>query len=403
MSQRTHFVFPLFALTALMTVGSVGCGDSAGPPERRAGAIGTEQEPLTGGVSIRCNVVNTFGYVAQVRGSLTPEPPRTASGNFGVQGTLDIRVGMYGDPLTRYAQTAVDGMTDRAGTYSNLTVLNGAPPLESLSLYFTNNVSSSVNASDTTMYQTTCTQPSMPQAADLKPTGPVRIFPLPTSQSVQVDVLNVGTRAMTGNMDVTIGPRTVTGTINSYTAAHQQTLEPGERGWIGFFLPPSTLTRCSAYEVTIDPAHTAQSGSPSPFTDDHTTGNTACLTFTTPITTETLGEGPDPLIDGHTIEEIVNSKVIARESDMNLCSKCHYANGGLSYHPPVAQGQISSFTKDTLIDDPRVPSHARSWAGTAGTPGWAVRFNTHSQMGDPGLKPLYLRDVFQRWLDDGAR
>lgn len=48
----------------------------------------------------------------------------------------------------------------------------------------------------------------------------------------------------------------------------------------------------------------------------------ACLTWSTPLTDDVLGVPADPYIRGLTLDDIVNSRVIAR-ADNNVCSACH--------------------------------------------------------------------------------
>lgn len=114
------------------------------------------------------------------------------------------------------------------------------------------------------------------------------------------------------------------------------------------------------------------------------------LTWTTPITAETLGEVPDPLAEGKNLLDIVSSRDIVRP-DGKFCSECHYEGSEVPYRPAIAQ------YADDLIG-PYDEVDGRTWDGAGG---WAERFaalDEHAHF----EKPAYIRALFAKWLDDGC-
>jgi hypothetical protein len=385
-----------------------GAGTVASTPPDSDGGAG--RDAPAGSLTLSCTAVNTFGYVASAEGELDATGPRGLDGSLTLSGTISLRAGMYGDTLRAYPAVAVRGTVDASGQFANLDVAAGAQALTSLTLYFQGTIASSVNAADTTMYQTDCTSsaPHLPAATDLRPTGDVSFTDGPAMQAVLVDVVNVGTRPVSGDARVALGSVAVVGSLYAYDVApgaDPRVLPQHARGYFALALPLGTVRRCGAYALHIDVDHTLQAGAPDPFADDAVTGTAPCLSFTTPITARTLGEAPDAIIAGYSLDDIVNSRVVARTSDHRLCSACHYRTSGNVYHPPVDEGGTSTIAPTDLIDDPRVTTThlpARSWAGGS-APGWAYQFTQHTAATDPGVKPAYLRAVMQRWIDDGAR
>lgn len=390
--------------------GAPGETDAAGPAETTDTRedVGSVTQALNSGVEVKCDAVNDFGYVGSTRGSLKVSGPRDDYGHLKLKGKLEISFGPAGSPATSYTNVKVHGTIDPTGQYANLQVDGGAPELESLNVYFTKTTSSSINSKDGIYYQTTCGQPpALPKATDLRPDGTIALLRNANgTMTARVGVKNVGTRAVSGSASVRIG----TTTTNASLFARPPLTGALAPGFAGYFeATVQDLARCSSYSVTIDVDHTLQKGGPNPFADDTATATTTCLTFTTPITTETLGlvtgTSPDALIENKTIDDIVNSRVVARR-DNNVCSTCHNKTATSNdYHPFVDFKQTSMLTKDTYVDDPRAMNHysARTWAGSAGTPGWAALFTLRTNPSDPGYKPDYLRALFQRWIDDGAR
>jgi hypothetical protein len=152
-------------------------------------------------------------------------------------------------------------------------------------------------------------------------------------------------------------------------------------------LPESALARCMQPQVVIDVDHTFQSGEPDPFANDSADVATQCLTWSSPISQDSLGVPPDSFLEGKTLGGIVGSAQVGRK-DGNLCSKCHHGTSGNKYSPPVAQDQSEAIAPSDTIG-------GTTWAAPGG---WASRFLTN-----PIGKPDYLKAVVQQWLDDGAR
>jgi hypothetical protein len=277
-----------------------------------------------------------------------------------------------------------------------------------MNLYFGSSYSSSLNGKDGIQYQTSCSAlKSLPQAADLRPDGTISLLRNPDGTVLaRIGVANIGTKPVSGTAKVLIGNVSRMATVVA-APPNSGPILPGFAGTLEATFP--SLSRCTTYSVTIDTDKKLQSGAPSPFKDDKVNAKTTCLEFNTPITTETLGlvagTNPDPLIAGKTIDDIINSRVIAR-ADGNVCSRCHHsAATSNDYHPAVAFNQTSSMTKNTYVSDPRANNHyaARTWAGEPGLAGWAQLFALRTNNADPGYKPPHLRNLFQRWIDDGAR
>lgn len=116
------------------------------------------------------------------------------------------------------------------------------------------------------------------------------------------------------------------------------------------------------------------------------------LTWEAPINAERLGQQPRAAIDGVRLYDVINSRVAAREDGLT-CSTCHYQDGPYPYRPEVAPGQADTvFGPDAVVD-------GRSWAEPGG---WADVFVA---LGPDATahKPDYLRSMFFKWTDDGAR
>ncbi|MCB9675726.1 MAG: hypothetical protein H6737_11450 [Alphaproteobacteria bacterium] len=115
------------------------------------------------------------------------------------------------------------------------------------------------------------------------------------------------------------------------------------------------------------------------------------LDWTTTIETVTLGKDPEAFIQNDTIDAIINSRVSGRPDDL-LCSDCHYAGASIGYRPAIERGDTTtSFGPNDVID-------GRSWSGPDG---WAQVFVELGPNADIH-KPDYVRQMFFKWVDDGA-
>jgi hypothetical protein len=171
------------------------------------------------------------------------------------------------------------------------------------------------------------------------------------------------------------------------TAAAPNTVNPGEHGRVKVVVPKSEVARCAHPQVEIDVDHTFQSGAPDPFANDAAQVSTPCMTWSSPMTEESLGFAPDPFLAGKTLGGIVGGAEIGRK-DGQKCSACHYTGSGNTYAPPVAASGAATIAPTDTIGD-------TTWAAQGG---WASRFLTN-----PINKPDYLKAVVKQWLDDGAR
>ncbi len=124
---------------------------------------------------------------------------------------------------------------------------------------------------------------------------------------------------------------------------------------------------------------------------------TSQLTWTTQITSETLGETPASYVDGKTLSDIVNSRETGRP-DNQLCSNCHYTTTSFKYKPPVDQGRRSGTEEITpTLVIPRDGRNSYTWNGSGSTP--IVDHFVQSTIG----KPEPLEAVFEKWLSDGGQ
>jgi hypothetical protein len=226
-------------------------------------------------------------------------------------------------------------------------------------------------------------------------------------------VENIGNQTLSPRpIRVRVDGREVAGQLHPLSTG-DSSIPPGFSGFIQLDLPFGSIARCATFEVELDLDKTVQQGqwsSPSaipagfsPYGNDREQAKSPCLTWTTPIDYYTLGTRVGSgLISNVTLQEIVSSEVVARESDHQLCSFCHHAN----------EQNVRYFAADGLIEATQsLPGKQVIGAGTevdvswtwAQNGGWAERFLL--QDGEPGEqnKPEYLKAVFRRWLQDGAR
>jgi hypothetical protein len=251
-----------------------------------------------------------------------------------------------------------------------------------------------------------------PPNADLRPDGAMRYYgPAQPYLGLQIDVVNVGTTPATG----AIGRVSIAGSM--FTVALYQyfggtappgtnTVNPGERGYLKADVPPNFLALCGAYQVQIDIDQTMQVGN-SVFANDtrsvlaYETGASCKLNWGTPINGATLGQEPDAHDAGKSLQDIVSSIEIAR-TDGNRCSTCHNsgANPSSNFIPAPYRPSVSAGTPSAPIDPFQfIGGDAAGWA-CGGNP-WASRFIAVPE-GASYAKPKYLKDAFQKWLNDGG-
>jgi hypothetical protein len=99
----------------------------------------------------------------------------------------------------------------------------------------------------------------------------------------------------------------------------------------------------------------------------------------------------------HSIKSIVESRVVVR-GDGQLCSACHFTNGPRLYRPQGQQNQANSILSTTTI--PRNFQQQGSWSNL-----FANEFLANGNGSQPsaGVKPSSLRDLIQKWVQDGRR
>jgi hypothetical protein len=251
--------------------------------------------------------------------------------------------------------------------------------------------------------------------SDLKLTGTMR---LSGPSQVQIGVNNWGNLPAKGsNCAVKINGKSYACSLNQYyggsAAGGSTTINPAEKGFLN--VNGVTLQECTSYTIAIDANRALQSdyGQAGVFGNDSGTAKTQCLTWTSTITAARLGKQPDPLISGKTLADIVSSRVIAR-ADNYECATCHNtANVGVAdnlpkrYWPAVPYlGPYSPDPTAPLIGKTDVIS-GMTWQPPLGglvtsNATWAREFIAVTNTTPPYGKPQYLKDLFQKWLDDGA-
>lgn len=246
--------------------------------------------------------------------------------------------------------------------------------------------------------------------SDLRPDGAMRYYgPANPTLGLQIDVVNVGAAPAYGPTGrVSIAGSVFNVALFQYyggTAIPANTVNPGERGYLKALIPTTLLSLCGAYQVQIDLDHTMQSDAGA-FANDtrsvlaYETGASCKLNWTTPINGATLGVAPDQHEAGKSLQDIVSSIEIARV-DGNRCSTCH--NSGTNpasnnipepYRPNVAAGVPSA-----PIDPFLYVGGNQAWV--CGSNPWARQFIAVPD-GVSYSKPQYLKDAFQKWVNDGG-
>lgn len=334
-------------------------------------------------LSIHCLARNDFGYVAGAHGMLQLGS-RTPSNTLTASGELELDAHFIEDaPNPRHV--SLQGTIDLQGQYLFADVTWGADDLQSVFFAFGPGSMSYVRGKNSTEYQTECSTSvvKMPRSADLAITSKLTFTALAEgAQRAQLQVLNVGNATVTGPAArIRIAGQDVSGTLYDNMRT-KNALDAGEQGYIELDLPAATLTRCGNYAVILDLDHALQSGELDPFANDSADADTPCLRWNTPITEAALGGPVDPKIAYQTLDNIVNSQVVVR-ADGNLCNACHYSGSSKPYSPPA--GTITPWQQ----------IGSRAWSGYDG---WVYQFHNLPDT----VKPVYLKQAFRRWLDDGG-
>jgi hypothetical protein len=242
----------------------------------------------------------------------------------------------------------------------------------------------------------------IPSYSDLQLEGTMRFYGGGTpTLGLQIDVTNRGTvQAVGPSGHVSVSGVVLDAALYQYyggsaTVDQPNTLYPNEHGYIKVEVPAYLMAECQVYAVQIDLDHSMQAGDSSAFANDSGNVSTTCrLNWTTPIDTLHLGHAPDPIIAGKTLQDIVSSVVSGRDNGA-LCSDCHnsQSGGNFAYRPNVAPGVASA-----PIDPFQFIGGDDGWA-CGGNP-WARQFvNLPASV---YLKPEYLKDAFNKWLNDGG-
>lgn len=139
------------------------------------------------------------------------------------------------------------------------------------------------------------------------------------------------------------------------------------------------------------------------------------LCWDTPITEVSLGEVPDPAVEGHSLQQIVSSQVIVRADGLG-CSECHFENNhgnpGDHYRPPVAQGSTATIYPWTKGRSKHKPAYLNpddphmTWRGEEGfsqTNAWVFMSFTNYFLNLAAVnnKPQSVADALREWRDDG--
>jgi hypothetical protein len=241
----------------------------------------------------------------------------------------------------------------------------------------------------------------IPTYSDLQLDGTMRFYGGGTpTLGLQIDVTNIGNAPAYGPSGrVSINGVVLSGALYQYyggSATNQpNTVNPNEHGYIKVEVPTYLMAACQTYAVQIDLDHTMQAGDGNPFANDSGNVSTTCaLGWSTPIDTLHLGHAPDPIIAGKSLQDIVSS-VVSGRADGLLCSTCHNAQSGsnFAYRPNVTPGVASA-----PIDPFMFIGGDEGWA-CGGNP-WARQFiNLPASV---YVKPEYLKDAFNKWLNDGG-
>ena len=312
--------------------------------------------------------MNDFGYIGWAKGDLQIGA-RTPDGAFTVSGTLKLRYKFIDAPETA-KEVQVEGTLDKGGQYVSARVMLGADDLESV--YFVlspNSPYSAINSPNGgPAYQTQCdaSTADIPQGSDLRPEGSMRFYDRGDGTiGVRVNVVNIGNQPASGASGrARIGTSTADAKLHPYidgTATAPNAVPPGGRGYIEVVLPQNALARCMQPQVVIDLDHKFQSGAPDPFANDTAEVWTQCVTWSRPISGDSLGFDPDPFLEGKTLGNIVGSSEVGRK-DLKLCSQCHHEASGNKYSPPLPSDGSGVIHPTDLIG-------GTTWAAPGG---WAV-------------------------------
>lgn len=349
-------------------------------------------------VHIDCAPVNDFGYIGWAKGDLEIGG-RSEDGAFTVRGGLQLRYKLIDEPETT-KEVQVEGTIDKYGEYVSARVMSGAEDLESVLFVLANRAASAINSPNGgPAYQTHCgaSTADIPQGSDLKPEGSMTFYVLGDGTiGVHLNVVNIGNQPTSSARGrVMIGASTADAELHRGTDGDDTdpmvNLNPGERGYIRVALPPNALARCMHPRVVIDLDHTFQAGAPDPFANDTGEVWTQCMTWSRPISADSVDsrrfDPTDPFLIGKTLGNIVGGSEVGRK-DGRRCSECHYKESGNRYSPPVEKDGSGTIDPTLQIGD-------TTWAASDG---WVRRFQTN-----PIGKPDYLKAALQQWIDDGAR
>lgn len=116
------------------------------------------------------------------------------------------------------------------------------------------------------------------------------------------------------------------------------------------------------------------------------------LRWQSQILEETMGMVPVAEVADKRMSDIINSQVSGRP-DAKLCSECHFAGAAIPYRPDVEKNESGGLIGPHDVVD------GRSWSGPGG---WADRFMALHEEAD-FTKPLYLRELFECWKEDGEQ
>lgn len=110
-------------------------------------------------------------------------------------------------------------------------------------------------------------------------------------------------------------------------------------------------------------------------------------------------------IENHTIQDIVSSRVLARDDGLK-CSRCHYSGANVSqyYRPPLGQDSVELITPNQSYYA-GANNQTRTWSGTNGFADHFIQRHAGGQFPNPaiGRKPGFLRKLFEKWKNDGYR
>jgi hypothetical protein len=221
----------------------------------------------------------------------------------------------------------------------------------------------------------------------------IRLYDYSATESlVYLNVINAGNSPVLGGTG-----RVYTSNVVRYgslrTSNGGVVVNPGQAAFISVIIPKEFARQCQKHAVQIDLDHVWQYddlGGTEVFDNDSANLDAPCLTWTSPITYDTLGSAPNPEANGKSLAQIVSSFEIG--SSLGRCSSCHYKNTPVvtdsDYSPNnILMNQATSIFPSQRIDFWR-------WSGPDG---WAARFLYADN------KPEPLKKVMRKWLENGAR